>query len=160
MHRFLCDFPSALSPQIGTSFLVLSLIIGLLLIITVLWEGFETIILPRRVTRRFRLTRVYYRNTWKPWSALASKAGSRARRDSFISFYGPLSLLGLLAMWATALVFGFALIHYGIGSHVKADGETPNFLLDLYVSGTTFFTLGLGDVAPVSWAGRLLTVLV
>ena len=32
----------------------------------VLWDAFETIILPRRVTRRFRLTRAFYRYTWIP----------------------------------------------------------------------------------------------
>ncbi len=45
---------------------------GVILIAVVLWEGFETIILPRRVTRRFRLTRLFYRHTWRPWSRLVT----------------------------------------------------------------------------------------
>src|SRR5262245_19102990 len=76
-----------------------------------------------------------------------------------MSFYGPLSLLGLLALWAGGLVLGFALIQYGIGSHVRAADEASSFDLDLYMSGTTFFTLGLGDVVPVTWLARLLDVL-
>jgi hypothetical protein len=76
-----------------------------------------------------------------------------------MSFYGPLSLLGLLALWAGGLVLGFALIQYGIGSHVRAADESSSFELDLYMSGTTFFTLGLGDVVPVTWLARLLDVL-
>ena len=47
------------------------LLIAVVLIAGVLWDTFETIILPRRVTRRFRLPRLFYRATWVPWSALA-----------------------------------------------------------------------------------------
>jgi ion channel len=138
---------------------VLSLVIGCALILTVLWETFETIILPRRVRRRFRLTRLYYRSTWVPWAAAARRFRSKRRREALLSFYGPLSLLGLLGMWALVLVVGFGLLQYGLGSHIRADNETATFPLDLYVSGTTFFTLGLGDVVPTTWLGRLLTVL-
>ncbi len=39
-------------------------IASFLLIVIVLWDAFETIVLPRRVTRRLRLTSFYYRVTW------------------------------------------------------------------------------------------------
>src|SRR5262249_29929917 len=135
------------------------LVLGIVMILTVLWETFETIILPRRVRRRFRLTRLYYRSTWLSWSAIVRRIAARQRRDALMSFYGPLSLLGLLALWAGGLVLGFALIQYGLGSHVRAADEATSFDLDLYMSGTTFFTLGLGDVVPVTWLARLLDVL-
>jgi ion channel len=139
---------------------VLSVFVGILLILTVLWEAFETIILPRRVRRRFRLTRFFYRGTWIPWSRAARAIRSKRRKETLLSFFGPLSLIGLLALWAACLVLGFALMHYGMGSHIRAiDGVAPNFLTDLYVSGTNFFTLGLGDVVPLTWPARALTVL-
>lgn len=37
--------------------------------------------------------------------------------------------------------------------------EPPSFAACLYLSGETFFTLGYGDISPVSWAGRLFSVL-
>ena len=40
---------------------IFAVILGLVLILMVLWETFETIVLPRRVTRQFRLTRFFYR---------------------------------------------------------------------------------------------------
>src|SRR5437899_11673367 len=40
-----------------------------------------------------------------------------------------------------------------------AGNETVGFTTDLYLSGTTFFTLGLGDVAPHGSFARLLTVI-
>ena len=137
---------------------MLVFILGAVLIVTVLWEAFETIILPRRVRRRFRLTRFYYRSTWLPWSALAGRIRAKRRKEALLGFYGPLSLIGLLAMWAAVLLFGFALLHYALGSQVRAAGETPGFALDLYLSGTTFFTLGLGDITPITWPARALTV--
>jgi hypothetical protein len=51
---------------------VVASVCGVVLIAVVLWEGFETIILPRRVTRRFRLTRLFYRHTWLPWAKLVT----------------------------------------------------------------------------------------
>ncbi len=138
---------------------MLTFIPGVALILTVLWEAFETIVLPRRIRRRFRLTRLYYRTTWTYWFKLSQRIRRKQRREAILSYYGPLSLLGLLAVWAGVLIFGFAMAHLGLGSSLRSDGELPSFFLDLYFSGTTFFTLGLGDIQPVVWSSRLLTVL-
>jgi len=48
-----------------------ALISGVFLILIVLWDAFETIILSRRVSRKLRLTRLFYWLTWRPWRALA-----------------------------------------------------------------------------------------
>jgi hypothetical protein len=138
---------------------VLWLIFGTVLIVTVLWEVFETIILPRRVRRRVRLTRIYYRSTWLMWSSVVRRIPTKQRREALFGYYGPLSLLGLLAIWVASIVFGFALVHYGLGSEITSGHETPTFFLDLYFSGTNFATLGLGDVIPLTWLTRALTVL-
>jgi hypothetical protein len=131
---------------------------GLSLVALVLWEAFETVILPRRVTRRWRLTRFFYRFTWVPWSAVGRRLRSSKRREAFLSSYGPLSLLLLLGFWAAGLVLGFALLHWSFGSALEVPGRAANFRTDLYMSGTTFFTLGLGDVTPRSPLARLVTV--
>ena len=129
---------------------IFAVILGLVLILMVLWETFETIVLPRRVTRQFRLTRFFYRATWRPWTWLAALRSNKKKHDSLLSYYGPLSLLLLLALWALTLVVGFGLLHYGL--HDKLSGAL--FASDLgnamYLSGTTLFTLGLGDVLPAS----------
>lgn len=138
---------------------LLATIVGVVLVSVVLWETFETIVLPRRVTRQFRLTRFFYRSTWRPWAALVGLLKSKQRRDALLSFYGPISLLLLLAFWAVSLVFGFALIHYGAHSPFSGNLFPGRFGNDLYMSGTTLFTLGLGDVTPASPLARFLTVL-
>ena len=134
-------------------------IAGIFLLVAILWDGFETIILPRRVTRRFRLARLFYRSTWIPWSAVARRMKPGKRREAFLSVYGPLSLLLLFVLWAVGLIFGFALLHWAAGSAQASFRETTTFWTDLYMSGTTFFTLGLGDITPHTRSARFITVL-
>lgn len=130
---------------------------GLALIALVLRDAFETIILPRRVRRIFQLTTIFYRVTWQVWRGVATRMKGRYRENS-LSWYGPFSLLMLLAVWALTIVIAFGLLHYGAGSALKMDGGTPGFLDDLYLSGTTFFTLGMGDVVPRLASAKFITV--
>jgi hypothetical protein len=134
-------------------------IIGVILIIGILWDVFETIVLPRRVTRRIRPARLFYRYTWLPWRAISNSIKTKKRRETTLGIYGPLSLLALLTFWALSVIVGFALVHWAIGSRVGLSNHEGTFLIDFYYSGTTFFTLGLGDVAPISPAARVLTVI-
>ncbi|HME45989.1 MAG TPA: potassium channel family protein [Syntrophorhabdales bacterium] len=134
-------------------------LVGAGLVLIVLWDAFETIILPRRVTRRIRLTRLFYHNTWIIYSSLVSFLLSGKRRDAYFSYYGPLSLLVLIGLWALGLIVGFACLHWAGGSGLNIPHGRQSFLTDLYLSGTTFFTLGLGDVVPRTTLARFLVVL-
>jgi Ion channel len=133
-------------------------LVGIALFLVVVWDAFEAIILPRRVTRKFRLTRFYYKFTWTTWRLAARLFSSRKRRETFLGFYGPISLLVLVGVWAVGLVISFGMMQYGAGSAVNVSGSTPSIYTDLYLSGTTFFTLGLGDVVPRSTFARFLVV--
>src|SRR5205823_4586674 len=137
---------------------LLALLLSLFVIATVLWDAFETVVLPRTVSRRLRLARLYFRGTWKQWAHLARMIRSDGRRERFLAVYGPLSLLGLLAVWAIGLIAGFAALHWSAGSQLQTPAGRAYFADDLYMSGTTFFTLGLGDVHPIGRTARLLTV--
>jgi len=136
--------------------LIFEAVLGTMIVLLVLWEAFETIILPRRVTRRFRLTRAYYVNTWRPWRAFARRMKNPKSRETFLSYFGPLSLLGLFAIWAASLIIAFGLIYY---SESRTDGFHPSLNTCIYLSGTTFFTLGLGDVTPHTGIERFCAVL-
>jgi hypothetical protein len=95
---------------------IVGTIFGAALVLWVLWEGFETIVLPRRVTRRFRFTRLFYRRTWLPWSKMVSSFVSARHQETWLSVFGPLSLLLLMTIWVGGLISGFALLHWSIGS--------------------------------------------
>jgi hypothetical protein len=124
----------------------------------ILWDAFEAVVLPRRVTHRYRIARFYYRLTWYLWRSLACRMRAGRRREALLSVFGPLSLLSLFVVWMGGLVFSFALLHWSIGTTLNGvDGE-PGYLTYVYLSGTTLFTLGYGDVTPTSTPGRLLAV--
>jgi len=55
----------------------------------------------------------------------------------------------LLATWAAGLVLGFGFLHWGLGLKLAVTNHpVVSFWDALYMSGSTFFTLGLGDVLP------------
>ena len=134
-------------------------IVGLVMIVAILWDAFETIVLPRRVTRKFRFTRLFYRLTWNVGSAFARRISFGKRREKYLGFYGPLSLILLISLWAFGLILGYALTHYGLQSPVNSPEGRATFGTYLYASGETFFTLGYGDVTPLNRFGRFLAVL-
>jgi hypothetical protein len=138
----------------------LPLIVGIVCIVSVLLDAFETVILPRRANGRFRLTRLFYMLSWRPWRFVARRERLERKRETMLSFYGPLSLVFLIAAWAGAMILGFALLYFAFPSaFVDPRGTRHPFITDVYVSGTTIFTLGLGDVIPHSVVVRCLVVL-
>lgn len=134
-------------------------VVGGVLIVAILWDAFEAIILPRRVSRRIRLMRVVLMGSWTLLSQAARRMKPGKARERYLGFFGPLSLLLLLCVWGIVLVIGFAMIHWAIGSRVSLTGVPSSFRTDVYFSGTTFFTLGLGDMLPGSPLARAVTVI-
>src|SRR6201993_2617663 len=138
---------------------IVGTVFGLIIIWVVLLDAFETVVLPRRVTRHFRLTAWFYRRTWIPWRGIARRIKTTSRQQNFLGYFGPLLLLMLLGVWAAGLIFGFGLIQYGIGGHEQLNQEPLTFGRILYHSGETFFTLGYGDIVPTSGGARALSVI-
>jgi hypothetical protein len=127
---------------------IATLIAGIVCLFVVLFDAFQTIILPRRATGRFRLTRIFFLLSWRPWVFFTRRIHHLRKQETAFSYYGPMSLIFLLAMWASGMVVGFALIYFALGSPFSDPVQGPGVRSDLYVSGTTIFTLGLGDVTP------------
>jgi voltage-gated potassium channel Kch len=138
---------------------IVGIVFGLLFIFSCLRDAFETIVLPRKVSRRLSLSNLFYSSTWMLWSIPARKMRSGNRREFYLSYFGPLSLILLLVTWAILLVTGFALLYWGTSSPVLSPKTFTGFGTYLYMSGTTFITLGLGDVIPGGGFGRFLVVL-
>jgi Ion channel len=131
---------------------------GLALILLILVDAFESVLLPRRVSHGYRLIRLFYRLTWRFWRWLADWLHSPRRRETFLSLFGPLSLLVLFGMWAFGLVIGFALVHWSLQTPLAIPQAEETPLSYGYFSGDTFFTLGYGDMTPQKPLGRLLAI--
>jgi hypothetical protein len=137
---------------------VVAAIFGILCIIVIAFDAFETVVLPRRVVRRVRVAKIFYRVSWAAWSMLGRKLRPGNRREYYLSFYGPLSLILLLFLWAALFILGFALLNWGLNLPMQAPEKVLSFGSYLYMSGTTFVTLGLGDITPLDGIGRFLAV--
>jgi hypothetical protein len=58
----------------------LALITGIILVGLVLQDAFEVMLLPRRIQRRWRFVRLYFRGMWRIWSAVGRRRSAGARR--------------------------------------------------------------------------------
>src|SRR6185503_2830730 len=134
---------------------IAAIIYGVATILAILWDTFETVIVPKTVQRRLRLSSVYYNLFWSFWHWIVDRIPEGGLRQSMLVSFGPISILFLFFGWATFLVLGFGCIHWGLKD---LSGET-SFGSSLYFSGVTFFTLGYGDLAPITAAGRTVAVL-
>lgn len=132
---------------------------GILVILAIVWDAFEALVLPRTASRRFRPARLFYNVLWPAWTSAACLFGRGRRRENFLAVFGPLSILLLMACWAVALLLGFAMAQWGLGSRLNVTQGPGGFWTDLYMSGTTLFTLGIGDVTPNGPIARALTVI-
>jgi len=141
---------------------VVASLFGCLFLAGVLLDAFQTIILPRRPVGRFRITRIFFLVTWGPWSFVARRWPWRRNREQVLSVYGPLSLLLLFVLWAVLLVAAYGLIYFGLhmpfSDPTHPVTELARLRSCLYVSGTTLFTLGLGEVLPITRSARALVV--
>src|SRR5262249_36050820 len=120
--------------------------VGLVIWCAALWDGFATIVLPRTVAPMRRLSGRFYKGSWWLWSALGLRIRESGLRSSFLAVYGPVSVMLLLILWAAWVIVAFTLIYQGLGPRFQAATGPIDLGTLLYMSGSTFLTLGLGDV--------------
>ncbi len=138
---------------------VVGFVVAVALIVVMLLDCFEAIIVPRRVTRPYRYARLYYRNAWLGWRWGAKHLfRSSKHRQTYLSLFGPISLLILFASWGIGLIVGFGLLLWSLEVPLQVTQGNGSLEVYLYLSGTTFFTLGYGDVTPTGSVGRVLAV--
>ncbi len=95
------------------------------------------------------------RPIWQVWrrAALVFESGFR---PVFLSWFGPFSVVILYLMWAACLIAAYGICEWGLNF---AAPHPLSLGASFYLSGSSFFTLGLGDVTPHSAASKILTVI-
>jgi hypothetical protein len=137
----------------------LELAFGLLVWLAVIWDGFATIVLPRTVAPMKRFSGRFNRLSWRLWAAVGRRVEPQGLQLSFLAVYGPISVILLLLIWAGLMILAFAMIYHGLGPRFQADQGPIGFGALLYMSASTFSTLGLGDVTSTDPIARLFIIL-
>jgi hypothetical protein len=138
---------------------LVELTIGLFIWIGVLWDGFATIVLPRTVAPMRRISGRFYKWSWRIWAAVGCRIEQPELRLGFLAVYGPISVMFLLILWGSLVILGFTLIYMGLGPRFQAANGPVDPGTLLYMSGSTFLTLGLGDVTSADRIGRFFIIL-
>src|SRR4051794_261533 len=87
-------------------------IVAAAVIFVIFVDAFEAVVLPRRVKHDYRVARLFYQSAWVVWRAVAGLLPTGKWRSGLLAVFGPLSLFGLLSVWAAGLIVGFALLHW------------------------------------------------
>ena len=77
---------------------MIAIFIGILVVLLALWDGFEVMVLPRRITRRWRLARFYYRVTWKLWRSLCRRLPAGRYRENCAQYIRPAIAFGSVCL--------------------------------------------------------------
>ena len=97
------------------------------------------------------------------WHLLRLISRRVRRPQQFLHAALPLLIGGLIALWLLLLLLGYALLFYPWLGDPAAFSTPPDYTGSwfdaLYVSGTTLFTLGYGDITPLTTALRALAII-
>ena len=137
----------------------LEFVVGLLVWLGVIWDGFATIVLPRTVAPMKRLSGRFNRWSWRLWAAAGRRVSPPDRQLIFLAIYGPISVMVLLILWGGLMILAFTLIFQGMGPRFQGGTGPLGFGAMLYMSASTFLTLGLGDVTSTDPIARFFIIL-
>jgi hypothetical protein len=126
---------------------------GLLLLALVLWDIFETIVVPRPTPSRLRLSRPLVRAAWRGWRAIGLRSKTGLARDGFLGFFAPGAAVLLLVMWLLVLILAYGLILFALRAELRP--APTGFFEVLYLSATSVLTLGFGDFVPSGTLSRI-----
>jgi len=133
--------------------------IGLVLVLLTLWDVFSVMVVTRRATRQLQLSSLLISVFRRLYIGVGRFLQDRSQRENFLGILGPLLLFVRFALWAVVLMVAFGLLQWGAGERIASPDGAASFGTLLYYSGTTFFTVGLGDLAPLDVWPRALNIL-
>ena len=129
---------------------------GAFLIWSALRDVFQSVIVPRAVDRRFRLSFYLNRMLWKLWPAMGWHIKNDDRREDFLATFAPFALVATLFTWVLVLVVGYGLLFFAL--HDQLRPQPVNLWQALYFAGTTMLTIGFGDYVGNTGLSRALSL--
>jgi hypothetical protein len=132
---------------------------GLLILVGTLLNVFSTLVMPRASRRRFRLNRLLFLATWRPWRWVGVRMRTLEGRERVLAAAAPMFFFVLLVSWAGLVVVGYALIVWSPAFVHGIQGQDgTGFGTALYFSGSTLFTIGFGDVVTTGFTRAIAVI--
>ncbi|MDQ6932348.1 MAG: potassium channel family protein [Candidatus Eremiobacteraeota bacterium] len=130
---------------------------GIALVCLALRDVFQSVIVPRAISRRWRISARLTRTFWAIWPRISWRIQDDGAREDFLSTFAPFMMIVLFAAWALTLIVGYGLILYAMRTQLHP--QTVSFFGALYFAGTSFLTIGFGDITGASGLSRLVSLL-
>lgn len=131
-------------------------ILGLVIVLAVFYDVFQSVVLPRPAINKFILVRVLFRALWVVWRRVGTQLSPLARRERWLAAFGPVGVLVMFGIWATVFGLGYTLIFDGFRDQLKP--SPGSFAESLYFSATTLVPLSYGDLVPIGPVARVVAV--
>ena len=130
-------------------------VLGALLVVSVVWDLFESIVVPRPTPGRFRIARYVIRSSWSVFRRLGRKRGGETR-DTLLGLFAPAATLVLLTVWLALMIAGYGLILFGLRDQLT---PRPGDLgTAIYFAASSVLTLGFGDVVATGPVARAVVI--
>ena len=134
----------------------IELLLGVALVALVLHDVFQSVVVPRWSSRRFRIAPHLLEMMWLMWRRIGSTREYGDAREDFLGMFAPLALMMSLVAWVVLLISGYALCFWALREqthpHLKSFGEA------FYMAGTTLLTIGYGDYTSSGGAARVVSL--
>jgi hypothetical protein len=128
-------------------------ILGMSLVGLVLYDIYQTIVVPRFKSSAFRLAPfIVGRILWPNFRRVAVNQ-TCPLKDVMLGSFATLGFVTLFVVWMALLVAGFGLIFLSQGQLITP--HITDYWSALYVAGTAILTLGSGDALAVTGLARM-----
>lgn len=131
-------------------------VVGLVLILIVFYDLFQSVILPRPAVNKAQLARSLVRPTWVMWRWVSQRSSRIDRSEGRLAAFAPAVLLMLFGVWAVALVLGYGLIIDGVADQFRPSPQ--DLATSIYISATTLVPLSYGDFVPEGGLARAVII--
>src|ERR1017187_1119069 len=135
---------------------LIELITGVIVITLIAYDVFSSAIVPRQVGPKFRLSGHLVRLSWQLWRGIGFRMSGEDRREDWLAAFAPNMLMVLLFFWLTSYVAGYGLALYGLREQIHP--VPANYGDAFYFAGTSFLTIGYGDIVAIDMPARLVTL--
>ena len=129
---------------------------GLLIVVVVQYDVFQSVIVPRPSTSGIGLARYLVIATWAAWRRYCQAISASDARERRLGAYAPFVLVLLLFFWIVALMFGYALVLYAVRDQMSP--PPADLWESLYFAGTSLLTIGFGDISPTGALARVIAL--